>query len=140
MKKRYLFLTTLLIMSILVACTPETTDPDNDTGKQEPVLTETIPKDFPEDLVPLYAVDKVEGVITVGRDYHVYYFSNKDKKEIFDHYTEVFKDEDISPYENEFAYELRGSLDDFTLKMHILPSSEEGYETTVILFLFEKDA
>ena len=147
MRKRYLFLSILLIVSMLIGCTPETTKPDNensdqtDTKKEEPLVTKTIPKDFPIDKVPLYEVESVDGVITVGKDYYqIYYFSNKDRREIFDHYKEVFADDKIEPYENEFAYELRGDIDDYKLKLHILPSTETEYQSTVILFLFKEEA
>ena len=86
MKKSKLIIIALLIISLLVGCTTNTpnengedngTNNENNNIGQEPIVTDEIPDTFPQDLVPLYDVAKIEGVLAVGEDYHqAYYFSN----------------------------------------------------------------
>jgi len=134
MKKKNLLIVTLIIISLLAGCTntnPDTT-PDTNNGTENgnntpnPVVSKEIPETYPQDLVPLYEVAEVEGVITVGEDYHqAYYYSNMDRAELLEKYKDFFSDQDIQVFENEYSYELSGNVDGHKVRMYIMPFNEE---------------
>lgn len=146
MRKFNFFILIVLVLSLMIGCTPQTTkdekkeDKDivnSGDAKPEPSISKTVPEDFPEDIVPLYGVDKVEGSVVAGKDYYqVYYFSKLESKDIYDHYKEVFKEDDeIKNYENEKAYEFSGKRDKYNVRLHIVPSNEDEYKSNVMVFL-----
>lgn len=180
MKKKNLLIVTLIIISLLAGCTntPNTnTTPDTNNGTDnvtengdnapKPVVSKEVPDSYPEDLVPLYEVAQVEGVITVGEDYHqAYYYSNMDRLELLEKYKEFFSNQDVQMFENEYSYELSGNVDGHKVRMYIMPFNEEDpnavttssdikeeatetpsttiteekkYETTVIIFIYADD-
>jgi hypothetical protein len=150
MKKFNFFILIVLVLSLIIGCTPQTTKPEKKEDKDivnsgeekpEPTVSKTVPEDFPEDIVPLYGVDKVEGSVVAGKDYfQVYYFSKLESKAIFDHYKEVFKEDDeIKNYENEKAYEFSGKKDKYNVRLHIVPSNEDDYKSNVMVFLNGED-
>ncbi len=175
MKKSKLIIIALIIISLLVGCTTNTpnengedngTNNENNNIGQEPIVTDEIPDTFPQDLVPLYDVAKIEGVLAVGEDYHqAYYFSNSTRDDLLDKYRAFFQDKEVQIFENEYSYEVTGSVDGYKIRMYIMPYNQEdhnaittnsqieppmdvesptpttegsptnGYETTVIIFI-----
>lgn len=146
MKKLNFIILIVLVLSLIIGCTPQTTKPEEKEDKDivnsgdqkpEPLLTKTTPEEFPEDIVPLYGVDRVERGIFAGEDYYqVYYYSNTEPKGIFEHYKSVFNDDDeIKSHENEKAYEFSGKKNNYNIKMHVVPSNEEDFKSTVIVIL-----
>ena len=173
MKKKSFILITILIIALLVGCTTDTapeqgngvgneneTGDENVTEKPDPIVSKEVPDSFPEELVPLYEVEEVEGVIAVGEDYHqAYYFSNMEREELIEKYREFYKDKDVNIHENEFSYELSGDIDGHKIRMYIMPynvdetaedtavddTTEENttlnsYATTVIIFIYADGA
>lgn len=133
MKKSKLIIIGLLIISLLAGCTTNApndngTDNENKNIGQKPIVTDEIPETFPQDLVPLYDVAKVEGVLAVGEDYHqAYYFSNSTRDELLDKYREFFQDKEVQIFENEYSYEVIGSVDGYKIRMYIMPYNEEDH-------------
>jgi hypothetical protein len=140
MKKSIINLIALIIVVVLfvTACTQSTTpdtnpNPDNndsegniDIGKEDSIVTKEIPESFPEELVPLYEVDAVEGIISVGEDYHqAYFYSHTSREDILKMYEEFYADKDIQIFQNNFSYELSGNIDGHKIRMYIMPYNEE---------------
>jgi hypothetical protein len=146
MKKFNSILLIILVLSLVVGCTPQTTKPEkkedkdivnSGDSKPEPMLSKTTPEDFPEDIVPLYAVDRVERGIFAGEDYYqVYYYSNTDPRELYDHYELLFSDDDdIKSHEKINAYEFNGKKNNYNVKLHIISSNEDDFKSTVMVIL-----
>lgn len=137
MKKSKLIIIGLLIISLLAGCTTNSpnenegndgTNNENNNIGQQPIVTDKIPETFPEELVPLYDVSKIEGVLAVGDDYHqAYYFSNSTRDELLEKYREFFKDKEVQIFENEYSYELTGSVDGHKIRMYIMPYNQEDH-------------
>lgn len=171
MKKKNLLTIILIIIFLMVGCTNTAPDTnkgiENDDNKPNPVVTKEIPESYPENLVPLYEVAEIEGVITVGEDYHqAYYYSNMERVELLEKYKEFFSDQDVQVFENEYSYEFSGNIDGHKVRMYIMPFNEDDpnavttssdireeatetpsttitedkkYETTVIIFIYADD-
>ncbi|TJX14525.1 hypothetical protein E9840_05490 [Tissierella creatinini] len=131
MKKIKLLIISFLVLALLSGCTTNTPnesgkDKVNEEQEKEPIVTKEIPETFPKDLVPLYDVDEVEGVIAVGEDYHqAYYFSNSTREDLLEKYKEFFKDKEVQYFENDYSYELSGNVDGHKIRMYIMPYNEE---------------
>jgi hypothetical protein len=140
MKKSIINLIALIIVVVLfvTACTQSTTPDTNpntdnndsegniDIGKEDSIVTKEIPESFPEELVPLYEVDAVEGIISVGEDYHqAYFYSHTSREDILKMYEEFYADKDIQIFQNDFSYELSGNIDGHKIRMYIMPYNEE---------------
>lgn len=168
MKKTSFILITVLIIALLVGCTTDTA-PEQGNGdenvveKPAPIVSKEIPDSFPEELVPLYEVTEVGGVITVGEElHHAYYFSNMEREELLEKYREFYKAKDVNIHESEFSYELSGDIDGHKMRMYIMPynvdditettenitvddTTEENttlnsYATTVIIYIYADEA
>lgn len=150
MRKFNFIILIALVLSLIIGCTPQTTKPEkkedkdivnSGDAKPEPTVSKSVPEDFPEDIVPLFGVDKVEGSVFAGKDYfQVLYFSKLEGKDIYNHYKEVFKEDDeIKNFEMEKAYEFSGKKDKYNLRLHIVPSNEDEYKSNVMVFLNGED-
>jgi len=106
---------------------------NNNTGsagdnmnKNDPVVSKEIPTDFPEDIVPLYDVVDVEGVITVGSDYYqAYYYSDTEGSKLVERYKEFYKDKEVQVFENGSSYEVSGTVDGQKVRMYIMPYNQD---------------
>ncbi len=175
MKRYSLLIIVILVISLMIGCTKVNPNPppvegnennngtgDNNgnTGEKEPVVSKEIPQSFPDELVPLYDVAEVQGVIQVGDDYHqAYFFSNTEREELVEKYREFYKNQEVQLFENEFSYELSGDVDGHKIRIYIMPYTEEDenavttnstitapvettqprggkYQTTVIIFIY----
>lgn len=149
MKKLNIIIITLIILSLIVGCTTESGNGGTNNGtsgneteqeapKPDPVVTKEVPESYPKDLVPLYGVETIEGIITQGDEYfQVYYTSDESKENVFEHYSNFFKEKNVEVFENEYLYEFRGTVDDMRLTMNIL-SPENTDKTSVIIFLYKE--
>lgn len=178
MKRIKILLITIIIITLLAGCNNATTPgtdngtnngtndgtengtedgTDNDTTP-DPVVSKEIPESFPKELVTLYDVAEVDGVISVGEDYHqAYYYSDTERTALLEKYKEFFKDKDVNVFENDYSYELSGNVDGHKVRMYIMPYNEEDenavtttgdntptevettdtkYQTTVIIFIY----
>ncbi len=136
MKKFKILIIALLVLASLSGCTTNTPNNGNGTDNgqdkvneeqaKEPIVSKEIPETFPEDLIPLYDVEEVEGVIAVGEDYHqAYYFSNSTREDLLEKYRAFFKDKEVQFFENDYSYELSGNVDGHKIRMYIMPYNEE---------------
>lgn len=145
MRKYNFIILIILVLSLIVGCTPQTTKPEkkedkdiinSGDAKPEPMLSKTTPEDFPEDIVPLYEVDRVERGIFAGEDYYqVYYYSNTEPRELFNQYKSFFRDDDIKSHEKINVYEFNGKKNNYNTKLHIIASNEENFKSTVMIIL-----
>lgn len=170
MKNKNLLIIILLISSLLVGCTTDKV-PDkengeengvengaeNQNGKPDPVVSKEIPENYPEELVPLYGLTEVEGVITVGDDYYqAYYYSDQERTQLLEQFKEYLKDKEVEVFEQESLSELSGVVDGNTIRIYIMPYTNESttepsvtttedpntqtYNSTVIIFIYANTA
>ena len=161
MKNKSLLIIVLIMLSLLMGCTNNKV-PDEEDGvengaenqnKPEPVVSKEIPENFPEELVPLYGVTEVEGVITVGDDYYqAYYYSDQDRTQLLEQFKEYYIDSEVEVFEQESLSELSGVVDGNTIRIYIMPYTNESttepsaattedpntekYNSTVIIFIY----